>query len=180
MTIRRAPAVSTAFCRYLITIALIGVVTAMAGRMLGSLVGGAIIWLRQFFSVGLYLLDVIAMPFSPPVPKAFVEKASSRAAGAGLGALGPCTLRTCADAGDYVSPGGDGCGYGVLLLAMYGIGHCSVIVFAGTFSEVIQRYLNWNESSKGFVVLKRIWPARAVCGCICFILLTCETINPKP
>jgi hypothetical protein len=39
--------------------------------------------------------------------------------------------------------------YGVLLLLFYGIGHCSVIIFAGTFTEIIQIYLNWNESSRG-------------------------------
>ena len=46
--------------------------------------------------------------------------------------------------------------YGILLLLIYGIGHCSVIVFAGTFTEVIQRYLNWNEKSKGAIILKRV------------------------
>jgi cytochrome c-type biogenesis protein len=46
--------------------------------------------------------------------------------------------------------------YGILLLLSYGIGHCSVIVFAGTFTEVIQHYLDWNEQSKGAVILKKI------------------------
>jgi len=46
--------------------------------------------------------------------------------------------------------------YGVLLLLVYGVGHCSVIVFAGTFTELVQRYLNWNEKSKGAIILKKI------------------------
>ncbi len=46
--------------------------------------------------------------------------------------------------------------YGVLLLVVYGVGHCSVIVFAGTFTEVVQQYLNWNERSKGALILKKI------------------------
>lgn len=46
--------------------------------------------------------------------------------------------------------------YGVLLLTMYGLGHCAVIVFAGTCTEAIQRYLNWNEASKGATVVKTI------------------------
>ena len=46
--------------------------------------------------------------------------------------------------------------YGILLILVYGIGHCSVIVFAGTFTEVVQRYMNWNEKSKGAVILKKI------------------------
>jgi cytochrome c-type biogenesis protein len=31
-----------------------------------------------------------------------------------------------------------------------------VIIFAGTFTEVVQRYMNWNEKSKGAIILKRI------------------------
>ena len=46
--------------------------------------------------------------------------------------------------------------YGVLLLVMYGLGHCSVIVFAGTSTGMVQRYMDWNERSRGAVVLKRI------------------------
>jgi cytochrome c-type biogenesis protein len=39
---------------------------------------------------------------------------------------------------------------------MYGIGHCSIIVLAGTFTEMVEHYLNWNEKSKGAVILKKI------------------------
>ena len=40
--------------------------------------------------------------------------------------------------------------------ARYGIGHCAVIVAAGTSTEAVQNYLNWNEKSKGVNILKRI------------------------
>jgi cytochrome c-type biogenesis protein len=46
--------------------------------------------------------------------------------------------------------------YGVSLLLAYGVGHCSVIVLAGTFTEVVQRFLNWNEQSKGVSILKTV------------------------
>lgn len=46
--------------------------------------------------------------------------------------------------------------YGVALLLAYGVGHCSVIVLAGTSTELVQRYMNWNEKSKGTVILKRV------------------------
>ncbi len=46
--------------------------------------------------------------------------------------------------------------YGASLLLAYGIGRCAVIVLAGTFTEVVQRFLNWNEKSKGLTVLKSI------------------------
>lgn len=44
--------------------------------------------------------------------------------------------------------------YGASLLFAYGVGHCAVIVLAGTFTEVVQRYLDWNEQSKGLKALK--------------------------
>src|SRR5512137_2709352 len=44
--------------------------------------------------------------------------------------------------------------YGGSLLLAYGAGHCSVIVLAGTFTEVVQRFLNWNEKSRGVKVVK--------------------------
>jgi cytochrome c-type biogenesis protein len=40
----------------------------------------------------------------------------------------------------------------------YGVGHCAVIVAAGTSTELVQRFLNWNERSKGVTVVK------IVCG----------------
>jgi cytochrome c-type biogenesis protein len=46
--------------------------------------------------------------------------------------------------------------YGALLLLAYGIGHCAVIVLAGTFTEAVQQYMNWNQRSKGAIILKKI------------------------
>ena len=46
--------------------------------------------------------------------------------------------------------------YGIALLLAYGLGHCSVIIAAGTSTELVQRYLNWTEKSKGTIVVKRI------------------------
>ena len=45
--------------------------------------------------------------------------------------------------------------YGALLLALYGAGHCGVIVLAGTFTGAVQGYLDWNEKTRGAVVLKK-------------------------
>jgi len=45
---------------------------------------------------------------------------------------------------------------GVLLLLAYGVGHCAVIVAAGMSAERVQRFLNWNEHSKGVAVVKII------------------------
>jgi len=48
--------------------------------------------------------------------------------------------------------------YGASLLLAYGVGHCAVIVLAGTFTEVVERYLKWNDQSKGIAAL------RIICG----------------
>ena len=40
-------------------------------------------------------------------------------------------------------------------LLAYGIGHCTVLVLAGTFTEVVEHYLHWSEKSKGEVILKK-------------------------
>jgi cytochrome c-type biogenesis protein len=53
------------------------------------------------------------------------------------------------------SLGADRMLFGAALLLAYGIGHCAVIVLAGTFTEVIQKYLNWTERSQGALVLKK-------------------------
>ena len=44
----------------------------------------------------------------------------------------------------------------VSLILFYAIGHCSVIVLAGTFTSVVQKILNWNEKSKGAGILKKV------------------------
>jgi cytochrome c-type biogenesis protein len=54
--------------------------------------------------------------------------------------------------------------YGILLLLLYGVGHCSVIVLAGTFTEVVQHYLDWNEKSKGAVILKKVCGGLVIVG----------------
>jgi len=42
------------------------------------------------------------------------------------------------------------------------VGGRGVIVAAGTSTELVQRFLNWNESSRGAVVLKRICGALVI------------------
>jgi cytochrome c-type biogenesis protein len=145
----------------LITIGAIGAITAAAGRMMGN-VGryGNYFVAAIFFIVGLHLLDVIPMPFSGPGRVAMKQKGLIAAFILGLVfgiALGPCTFAYMAPMlGVTFKVASTNIAYGILLLTAYGIGHCSVIVLAGTFTEVVQRYMNWNEKSKGAVILKKI------------------------
>ena len=159
---KRAFGISTLFAiGILTTIAGIGAITAAAGRMMGD-VGkyGNYFVALIFFVVGLNLLGVIPTPWSGPGQVGMKRKGMLAAFILGLVfgiALGPCTFAYMAPMlGVTFKLASTNLTYGVLLLLVYGIGHCSVIVFAGTFTEVVQRYMNWNEKSKGAVILKKI------------------------
>jgi len=159
---RRAFLISTLFAvGILITIGAIGAITAAAGRMMGD-VGryGNYAVAVIFFVVGLHLLDVIPMPWSGPGQVGIRRKGLLAAFILGLVfgiALGPCTFAYMAPMlGVTFSLARSDAAYGVLLLAVYGVGHCSVIVLAGTSTELVQKYLNWNERSRGAVILKKV------------------------
>ena len=158
---KRAFLISTLFSLgILITIGVIGAITAAAGRMMGD-VGryGNYFVAAIFFIVGLHLLDVIPMPWSGPGKVGMKRKGMLAAFILGLVfgvALGPCTFAYMAPMlGITFKLASTNIGYGILLLAVYGVGHCSVIVLAGTSTGLVQRYLNWNEKSRGTVVVKR-------------------------
>lgn len=164
VTVRRAFWTATLFSvGILITIAAIGVVTATAGRMMGD-VGryGNYFVAIIFFVVGLHLVGVIPLSFSGPGAVGMKRKGLLAAFILGLVfgiALGPCTFAYMAPMlGVTFKLAATNFSYGALLLLAYGVGHCAVIVAAGTSTELVQRFLNWNEQSRGLGVLK------VVCG----------------
>ena len=162
LSVRRAFFISVVFALGILgSIAAIGVGTALAGHMLGDLgrwtnylVAGI------FFVVGLYLLEVIPLSWSGPGGMGVKRRGLLGALVLGLLfglALGPCTFAYLAPMlGLTFKLAATSFPYGVLLLTMYGVGHCSVIVAAGTSSEAVQRWLNWNEGSRGAVLLKKV------------------------
>ena len=153
----------------LVTIGLIGAATAMAGRMLGDIGAyGDYFVAAIFFLVGLHLLGVIPLPFTGPGQVKMKQRGRLAAFILGLVfgvALGPCTFA-------YMAPmlavtfqlAADRMAYGILLLLAYGVGHCAVIVLAGTFTEGVQHYLNWNESAKGATILKKVCGVLVILG----------------
>ena len=170
MTTRRAFLISNLFAvGILITIALIGVITAAAGRMLGDL-GPWANWFVAgiFILVGLHLLDFIPMPWSGPGGVGMARKGMLAAFLLGLIfgiALGPCTFAYMAPMlAVAFSQAAENMVYAAGLLFAYGLGHCAVIVLAGTFTEVIQHYLDWNEKSKGTLILKKICGILVIAG----------------
>jgi cytochrome c-type biogenesis protein len=167
---RRAFIISLLFSvGILFTIGAIGAITAALGRMMGD-VGryGNYFVASVFFLVGFHLLGVIPMPWSGPGQVGMKRKGMLAAFILGLVfgiALGPCTFAYMAPMlGVTFSLAATNVIYGIFLLFMYGIGHCSVIVFAGTSTEVIQRYLNWNERSKGAIILKKVCGILVILG----------------
>jgi cytochrome c-type biogenesis protein len=170
MSTRRAFVISTLFALgILTTMAVIGAITAVAGRMMGD-VGRWSYYVVAviFFVVGLHLLDVIPMPWSGPGRVDMKRKGMIAALILGLVfglALGPCSFVFMAPMlGVTFKLAASRLPYGVLLLLLYGIGHCSVIVVAGTSTELVQHYLDWNEKSKGTVIVKRTCGALVLLG----------------
>ena len=170
ITPRRAFTVSLLFSiGILITIGVIGAITAAAGRMLGDIGRGGNYGVALiFFVVGLYLLDAIRLPLPGPAQPGMKRKGMLAALVLGLVfgvALGPCTFA-------YMAPmlavtfrlAATNLPYGIMLLLLYGVGHCAVIVLAGTFSEVVQNYLNWNEKSQGALILKKACGVLVILG----------------
>ena len=176
MSTRRAFWLSTSFSLgILTTIAAIGLITGLLGRMLGDIGSyGNYIVAIIFFIIGLHLLEIIQLPFLGKTNQpTFRKKGLLAAFGLGLIfgiALGPCTFAYMAPMlGIVFTVSTTQFLYGAALLFAYGIGHCSVIIFAGTFTEIIQNYLNWNESSRGVGVLKKICGALVILGGIYLI-----------
>ncbi|MCC6679442.1 MAG: cytochrome C biogenesis protein [Phycisphaeraceae bacterium] len=152
----------------LLTIAAIGVMTTAAGRMAGDVgpwacYGVAVI----FFIVGLHLMDVVPLPLPGPATVAMQRRGLLAALMLGLIfgiALGPCTFAYMAPVlGVTFTLGSSRPVLAAALLLLYGIGHCAVIVAAGSASGCVQRYLDWNQR-KGAI----IWVRRA-CGALVIV-----------
>jgi cytochrome c-type biogenesis protein len=174
----RAFSIATLFSAgILITIAGIGVLTAAAGRMMGDLgQWGNYFVAAILFLVGLNLLGVFPMPWSGPGQVNIKKKGLLAAFLLGLIfgiALGPCTFA-------YMAPmlavtfklAKTQAVYGAALLLAYGFGHCAVIVSTGTFAEFVQRYLSWNEQSKGVTVVRSICGMLVILGGLWLIFST--------
>lgn len=161
----------------LITIGLIGLITALAGRMMGDIGGyGNYFVAIVFFAVGLNLLGVLPLPFMEGGANPNYKRKGILAAfilGLIFGvALGPCTFAYMATMlGVVFSMASTQLALSISLLAAFAVGHCAVLVFAGTFTEVVQHYLHWTENSKGAVILKKICGVLVILGGVYLIAL---------
>jgi cytochrome c-type biogenesis protein len=153
----------------LITIALIGIITASMGRLMGDIgnIGNYFV-AGIFFIIGLYLLDVIKLQWNTfsIQPSAARGLIAPLILGLLFGmALGPCTFAYMAPVlgvvfqtaqTDYL--------FSIILLLSFGIGHCAVIVGAGTLAKKVQSYLNWSDQSSALKWIKRVCGVLVIFG----------------
>jgi cytochrome c-type biogenesis protein len=168
-SVRRAFTISTLFASgILLTIGVIGAITASLGRMLGD-VGAIVNYVLALILVllGLHFLGVVPLPWSSG-PQASPRRGSLGAFLLGLVfgiGVGPCTFA-------YMAPmlavtlriALTDWWYGVLMLLLYGVGHCSVIVVAGTSVQRVQRTLQWSQDARAAQLLRRTCGVLVILG----------------
>ena len=159
---RRAVLLSLLFAvGILVTIAVIGFITAALGRLMGDIGDyGNFVVAAVFFLVGLHLMDVIRIPdLGIQVRPLRIRSPLLSAFGLGLMfgfALGPCTFAFLAPVLGVVfqisssNPMSAG-----MLLFSFGLGHCGVIVAAGGITSRVQSYLEWTNRSNVVLWIKR-------------------------
>lgn len=153
----------------LITIALIGLITASLGRLMGDVgVYGNYFVAAIFFLVGLYLLDVIKLDWNSAGLRQTKTKGLIAALILGLLfgiALGPCTFAYMAPVlGVVFQTAQKNYFLAVMFLLAFGIGHCAIIVGAGTLTGKVQKYLNWSEESKTILWIKKVCGVLVILG----------------
>ena len=154
----------------LVTIAVVGVITASLGRIMGDIGAyGKYAVAFIFCIVGLYLMDVIRLPdtglrLRPLQNRSVIWSAFILGLVFGI-ALGPCTFAFMApvlgvvfqlSSTNVLAAGG--------LLLAFGLGHCGVIVVAGGLATRVQAYLDWTNRSNAVLWTKRIAGALVILG----------------
>ena len=145
----------------LVSIAVIGGITAVSGRILGDVgkIGNYIVAL-VFLIFGLSLLGILPLNFPGLGTLKSQRKGYYSVLSIGLVfglALGPCTFAFMAPMlGIVFSLTATNLPYGLILLAAFAIGHCAVIIAAGTSTRLVQRITKWDEQSKGITIIRKI------------------------
>lgn len=167
---RRALLISLLFSTgILVTIIVIGFITAAAGRLLGDLGKYAnYVVALIFFVVGLNLMGVIPLGWNKPEHAGENRKGLFAAFMLGLIfgiALGPCSFAFMAPMlGIAFKLGAEQPVYAGSLLLMYGMGHCGIIAVAGVSAGWAQKYRDWNMESHSAFRLKKVCGALVLLG----------------
>lgn len=151
---RHAAGLSTLFAAgILATMALVGIATTVAGRMTGDTgsIGGYVMS-AVFILIGLHLMDVVSIPWFGAHKEKVHRKGFRGALLLGLLfgiASGPCTFAFLAPVLAVVfHTASDNAVFGFLLLSVYGLGHCTVLILAGTSAERAKHFADWNRETK--------------------------------
>lgn len=158
----------------LISIALIGVLTASAGRVAGD-IGSWTNWFAAaiFAIIGFSFLDILPLSFKgiSDIP---IKKKGRRAAfiiGLIFGvALGPCTFAFMAPVlAVAFANQNNTIIISTLILTFYGIGHSLLIIIAGTYTGALEKYLKWNSEKGHTKKAKKIAGIFLLIGALYFI-----------
>ncbi len=173
---RRAVLLSASFALgILASIAVIGAATVVAGRMAGD-VGPWVTYALAavFFAVGLNLLGLLPLPSWSSLPAGATRKGPGGALVLGLvfgAALGPCTFAFMAPLLGLAFRAGAGqAASGVLLVALYGLGHSVAIVLAGASAQNVQRWLSWKAGARAASLVRGGAGLAVIAGGIYFLL----------
>jgi len=161
----------------LITIASIGIITASMGRLMGDVgIWGNLIVGAIFILIGLYLMDIIRWNWGgininnngrSGIWGAFILGLIF-----GVG-LGPCTFAFLAPVlGIVFQIATENLFKSILLISAFAMGHCILIITAGSLTNLVQKYLNWSEESKIILYIKRISGLLVVLGGVYFIYIS--------
>lgn len=150
----------------LISIALIGLATALLGRLLGDLgVIGNIAVAAVFFIFGLYLMGLLPLSWRA-LPSTTTRHGAPAALGLGLAfglGLGPCSFAFLAPLLVLIfGTASVDRGLAVGLLAAFALGHCGVIAAAGTTAQWVQQIVVWEGHSRVTAWVRRVCGAMVV------------------
>jgi cytochrome c-type biogenesis protein len=141
-----------------ITFTLLGVVAALMGKLLGD-VGR--FWPYVVAAVclvmGLHLLNILK--FDLPLPQAWKPKQAGPLGAFLLGLLfgvisTPCATPILAVLLVYIASEGN-LTYGGLLLFLYALGHCALIIIAGTSMGLARRFIESKGLNSGLAFLRK-------------------------
>jgi len=167
---RRSAALALTFAiGLLITIALIGVITASMGRLLGDVgLWGLLLVAGLLIVFGLYLMDLIQLNWlwasAPKIKRAGHGGALLLGLVFGIG-LGPCTFAFLAPILAVALPMAQVSFLRAFaLIAAFGIGHSLVFVLGGSLAGLFNTYVRWSGNSRGPILTKRFAGALVFLG----------------
>ena len=178
LSTKKAFLLSTIFAvGILISIAVIGGITAVAGRILGDVgkIGNYVVAM-VFLIFGLSLLGILPLNFPGLGPIKSKRKGYFSVLSLGLVfglALGPCTFAFMAPMlGIIFNLTAKNLLKGLVLLSAFAVGHCAVIIAAGTSTRLVQQITKWDEQSKGITIIRKICGILVLLGGIYLVYST--------